>query len=199
MTLGNDELSVLHQLAQLQPPLGFQAGRNIHARKIVAEHIISRLSEADIGLLQTCPIDPYLLIHQAQPVTRHADYPFDEMLRRVNRIVKHNNVATTDLPVRHYVVRRATTAVSELIHQQVIAGEERVFHRLGGNLESLHNKRDHKYGDHHCSQQRLQRSHEVRVPRPWLFLAREIHQLHFSTVRDALAAGAPPAFEWEAR
>ena len=61
-------------------------------------------------------------------------------------------------PVRHEVVADAAAAIAELVHQQVVADQQRVLHGFGGNLERLHDEGDDKNGDDDRGQQRLQRA-----------------------------------------
>jgi len=46
------------------------------------------------------------------------------MLGRIDGIVEHNDVTTMDLPVRNDRVAHTSTAVTELVHQEVIADQE---------------------------------------------------------------------------
>ena len=84
----------------------------------------------------------------------HSYHAFHKMLPGVNGIVKNDHVAAPDLLVRHHPIANAST-VAELVHQQVVADQQRVFHRLGRNLEGLHGKGDDEHGNHHGCQKGL--------------------------------------------
>src|SRR6202158_5047224 len=162
MPLRNNQLAVFHQFPHLQPPFAFQAeGWDVGSGKIIAEHIIGRFQKSHVGLIQRLAVDPDLLVHHPQVVPRYPDHAFDKVLLRIHGIVKHDDVAALDLLIGHEAITQAMPAVNKLVHQQVIADQQRVLHGLGWNLERLHNKSDHEYGDHDRAQQRLRRADHV--------------------------------------
>src|SRR5216684_4123828 len=166
VSLWDDELAVFYQFPHFQPPLSLQPDRrNVEARKVVAEHIVRRVQKAHVGFLQRLAVNPHLLIDQAQLVSRQPNHTLDEMLLRIDRIVKDDNVAARNLLVRHHTIAQTRSAVAELVHQQIVAYKKRVHHRFRRNLKSLHHKRDYKHSDHYCACQRLQRANQIRSRR----------------------------------
>src|SRR5271166_3659877 len=76
MSLGHNQLAILHQFPHLQPPLPFQPKRwNVGPRKIVPEHIVRRLQESHVRFVDRFAVDPDFLLHQPQPVARQPDHP----------------------------------------------------------------------------------------------------------------------------
>ena len=59
--------------------------------------------------------------------------------------------------VRHQRTPNSGRSIVQLIDQQVVAHQQGSFHRFGRNLECLHNKSDHKHGNHNRHEQRLRR------------------------------------------
>ena len=59
------------------------------------------------------------------------------------------------------MVAQPVAAIAGLVHQQVIADQQRILHRLRRNLERLHNEGDHEDRDHYRAQQRLQGTDQV--------------------------------------
>jgi hypothetical protein len=106
-----------------------------------------------------------LSIDQAQAISRHTHNPLYEVLAGMNRIVKDHNIAAMHRAVRKDAVQKSVAAVTQLVHQQVVPDQQRVFHGLGRNLESLDDKGNDKDRDHYGSQQLLQRNQPVRVRR----------------------------------
>ena len=161
----------------------------------------------DEGLVLPVYIETRL--NQLYLVSGQANHSFDEVLLRIHRIMKDNNVSAPDLLIRHQAVAEVSSSVAKFIDQKVVADQQRIHHRFGRNLEGLHHERDYEDRDHHSAQQRLQRTDQVRSHAAdpfiaWQIVGRqivwEIHQRYLSAAWDARAAAFPSAaFEWEAR
>src|SRR5579864_8268409 len=154
MAFGNNQLSVLHQFWHRQPPIGINARiQEIEPGKVVSEWVGIEPEVADVWLFQRHSIDKYAFLDQLDAVSRHADHALHKVLRWVDWIVEHNDVAAANLPVRNDVIGDSASPVTQFIDQEVITDQQRVLHRLGRNLERLHDKGNDEDGDHHGSQQ----------------------------------------------
>src|SRR5207244_13269825 len=102
---------------------------------------------AHVRLLQRKPIHPYLAFYQANVIPGDAHYAFHKMLAWIYRIVENNNIAAPDLLVGHNPIANASP-VAQLVHQEVVADQQRVFHSLGRTLERLDGKGYAKLGSH---------------------------------------------------
>ena len=72
---------------------------------------------------------------------RDPDDAFDERLRQIYRIAKDDDVAPLDFLVRQHVFgQRSGRRVRQLVDQQMIANQKRVFHRARRNDERLHKR-----------------------------------------------------------
>src|SRR4029077_9869534 len=76
-------------------------------------------------------------------------------------VVKHDDVAPPDRAVGNQ--QASASPVTELIDQQVVADQQRVLHRHGGNMKCLDDVGNDEHGNHHRRQQRLQGGEPVRL------------------------------------
>src|SRR5271166_3829409 len=158
----NNELAVHHQLLHLQPPLPLEPSRgDVHSGKVIAIQVVEGLDESHVGLVESLAVDQDSFVHHPKVVSRHADHALHEVLLRVHRIMKHDDIPAVDLLVRHQMVAPYASPIAELVHQQIIPDEQRVLHRFRRNLERLHNESDHEDRNHHRPHQRLQRTDHV--------------------------------------
>ena len=68
--------------------------------------------------------------------------PLHEGLLDFHRITENDDVAALDFGIRKNMFRNgARGRIGQFIHQQMVADEQRVFHRSGGDDESLHQVR----------------------------------------------------------
>ena len=89
------------------------------------------------------------------------------MLGRIYGITKNDNIPALHPPVRHDRIPEPAAAESQLVHQQVIANQQRVLHGLRGYLERLDDERNDKDRDHHSRQQRLHGAEAICRRLPW--------------------------------
>src|ERR1700693_2882650 len=85
MSFGNYELSVLDQLAQLQPPLRGLALRDVQPGETVAEQIVRGTAQVYVGFFQRHSIYHHLFVEQPHPVSGNPNHPLNKMLLRVYR------------------------------------------------------------------------------------------------------------------
>src|SRR5271157_4399738 len=93
-------------------------------------------------------------------VAGHAHNPFHHKQTLFLRRKKHNNVVAADVAIGHQWAHPPRWW-RELLpdHEYVVADEQRILHRTGGNFKRLQNKRDDEQaGDQH-SRQRSQEFH----------------------------------------
>src|SRR5713226_4440667 len=70
------------------------------------------------------------------------DHAFDERLPYIDGVAEHDDVAAPDIFVRQQMPGNGSRRrVSQLVNQQMISDQQRVFHRAGGNHERLHQGR----------------------------------------------------------
>ena len=117
MALRDDQLAIFDQFSHLQPPFSFQSqDRDVHTRKIVAKSVVRGFQKAHVGFFDGLSIDPHSLINHPQVIAGNTNHPLQEMLRRIDRIVKHDNIAPRNLLVGHDVISETSSAIAELVH-----------------------------------------------------------------------------------
>ncbi len=123
-------------------------------RKVVVQGVIRGAGIVnDIGLRQRSPVDEYLLVDQLQTISRQADDALHEMLVIGIGVLENNDVAAFQLPVRqHFFVPGPGSAENKLVHQQVVADQQRAFHRCRRNLKGLY--------DETCAEERQNHRHQ---------------------------------------
>ena len=110
-------------------------------------------------------VDVNRLVVAFDDVAGHADNPFNEILLRLYRELKNNDVSPLGVLERndHLLQIWQLDAVDKLVDQNVIADQQRVFHRSGGNLEGLH----HEGANEKCQQNSHENGFDV-LPQPAL-------------------------------
>jgi len=94
-----------------------------------------------IRLLQGLAVKVHLLVHDPQAVAGNPDNALDEGLLDVDRVTEDNDVAALDRFIGQQILaHRAGGGVTQLVHQEVIADQQRVLHRAGGDDERLHQR-----------------------------------------------------------
>jgi len=94
-----------------------------------------------VGLIQTLAVDEDISIDDFHAIARQTDDAFDEVLVIREGVLEYNDIAALQLAVgQHFFVPGAGSAENKFVHQQVIADEQRAFHRGRRNLEGLDDK-----------------------------------------------------------
>src|SRR6476660_5556112 len=111
----HDELVVHHQFLHLLPP-GAGYRHHAHIDGAVGYHrtyielgeliaigvVLAKI--ANVRFVLRCAIYKHPLIYQPDFVPRYADHSLHEVDRRIDGIVKHNNVATAHRPVGDHLI-----------------------------------------------------------------------------------------------
>src|SRR5271166_1990577 len=161
---GDDELAVVYQLLGLQEPLGSDLlGEESAIGEVVAKLVaLSPIkSRVIVVLLHAVHVD--VLIDETDVVAWNTNHSLYEMLLRIDRISKYDDVLVINPTIWQEPIPSPGTGVMSFVHQQVIPYEQGIFHRLRRNLEGLHNERDHEHGDDDRRRQRLQRTHPAGI------------------------------------
>src|SRR6202035_3421743 len=135
----------------------------VQARELVAEDVMRARTVADIGFLQRIAVDVHLAVDQADAIAGNSHHALHKMLSGMYGIPEDDDVSTLHSLVGHEQIPEAASAIAEFVDQQVVANQQRVFHRLGGNLEGLDDEGDDENCDDHSHQQGLKRTHGVRL------------------------------------
>jgi hypothetical protein len=104
-----------------------------------AARLVHREEEVDVGLVEGRAVDQHLLVAQLQRVAGQPDDPLDEVAIRLLGVLEDDDVTPADRVDRQQrpFGRAEGRREDELVHQQVIADEQVVLHRAGGDLEGL--------------------------------------------------------------
>src|ERR1700682_2144074 len=143
---------------KLRPPLTDNVNRNhltLEWRERIVEGVISypRIVHC-IGLLQRFAIDIDLLIDQLYVISRQTNHTLHKVLMILVWIFKNDDIPSLQRTVReHLLIPCAAPSKNELVHQQVVANQERSFHRSGRNLERLYDKAGPKQGQNYSYEQ----------------------------------------------
>ena len=100
-------------------------------REVVVQRIIEGGGIVhDIWLWQRLSVDEHLLVDKLQMIPRQADHSFHVMLMFSIRVFENNDVAAFQLTIgQHFFIPSPGPAENKLVHQQVVADEQRAFHR----------------------------------------------------------------------
>jgi hypothetical protein len=117
-------------------------------REVLAGDPVHVRREAHVRLVDRVPVDgqPALGVAALDPVPRQPDHALDEVLALPRaepgvRVAEHDDVTALE---RHHVGH-------EFVHEDTVADEEGVLHRLGGDVERPHQERLHQEGhDQRC-------------------------------------------------
>src|SRR5208283_767489 len=93
-----------------------------------------------VGLLDWSAINIDPLVDEAQAIAGQSDHALDKVLRGIQWVVKYDDVAPPDLPVRQEAVPARVTAIAEFVDKHVIANQQCLFHGTGRNGECLYQK-----------------------------------------------------------
>src|SRR5450755_286901 len=108
------------------------------AGEIVAVRLYIFGLMVDVGLFEFLAVQVDLLVYELDVVARNTHAALHESLANIDRITEHDDVAALDVFVRQKVLGdRAGRGVGQLVHQEVIADEQRILHGACGNHESL--------------------------------------------------------------
>src|SRR4029078_485703 len=135
-----------------------------------------RLQEVHVWLVEGVAIYIHLLGPQLAGFARPCDDPVGGVASGLVRVLEHDHVAAPDVSDRQQgpfeSARRR--AEDELVDQEMVADQQVVLHRSGGNLERLHDPRPHEEREDHGNDDRFGifpkrglvecRSHYVSVP-----------------------------------
>ena len=92
-----------------------------------------------VRLVKRLAVEEERLVLQVEMVAGNAHGAFHEGLRDIHGVTEDDDVAALDLVVRQQVTRDRTGGrVGKLVHQQVIADQQGIFHGAGRDDESLH-------------------------------------------------------------
>src|SRR6185437_2379294 len=108
-----------------------------------------------IGLVERYAIHIDPAVNQAKLVAWNANDSLDEMDAGIDGIVKHDDVAAANWPVRNDLVPEAVLTEVEFVDEQIVANQQCILHRLGGNLKRLHNEGHHENRDYEGAGKRL--------------------------------------------
>src|SRR5579872_738048 len=82
------------------------------------------------------------LVFHPDVISRNPDHTLDECLPDVDGVAKDDDVASLYVLVGQQVLGEPSgRSVRQLIHEQMVANEQRIFHRSGGDDERLHQRR----------------------------------------------------------
>ena len=106
--------------------------------------------EMDVRFVERLTVDVDLLGSQLDGIAGQADDSLDEVTLRLVRILEDDNVTALDVTNRHdRAIEAGRRPEYELVDEQVVADEQVVLHRSGGDLERLHHPRaDEEREDH---------------------------------------------------
>ena len=105
--------------------------------KIIAERIGIRSLVNHVRLGKFFPVAVYLLVDDLDVIAGNAHYALYEGLADVHRIAEHDDIAVARVLIRQDVLADAARpSVSQLVHQQMIANQQRVLHGAGRNHET---------------------------------------------------------------
>ncbi len=83
-----------------------------------------------------------MLVHEADVVAGHADGAFHVILFDIERVAEHDDVTPPHFAIRKQVVeKRPRRRVDQLVHQHVIADQQRGHHGGARYDEGLHQRR----------------------------------------------------------
>ena len=108
--------------------------------EVVAVGVRILLAVDRVGLVHQVAVEHQLLVHQAYMIARDADGALDVIHGDVERIAEHDDVAAPRFPVRQQFAPWAGRRVYQLIHQNVIADQQRAHHGCARNYERLHQR-----------------------------------------------------------
>ena len=129
------------------------------------------------GSKSSTPVHAQGLRLGLDPVPRHRDGALDEIAAGIGRVPEDDHVPAREVAVReHAGPRTPVRSVRELVHEHVVAREDRVLHRRARHVEDLEDEaleRERERGGHEDG---LGRVHEAPLRR------------HHSTLRTARKA-----------
>src|SRR5665213_77916 len=136
---GGDHHVSVHHMVQ-KHVRGSPVDGNIRlAREIVAVRIDVIRLMIRVRLIQTNAVQVHLLVDQADAVAGHSDAALDEGLTDIDGIAEHDDIAALHVGVRQEIfAHRAVGGEGQLIHQQMVADEECVFHGTRRNYIRLY-------------------------------------------------------------
>src|ERR1022692_391885 len=156
VALGNNQLAIFHQSRHLFPPFRIDSVvGGLSMRKIVAIGIAQSGDVLHVRLLDRSAVNVDAFVDEAQAVSGQGYHSLHEVLRGVYRIMEDDDISAPDLAIGQKTVPAHAAAVAEFIHQQVIADQQRLLHGFRRDGERLHEKCDHKNGNHNRSRDRL--------------------------------------------
>src|ERR1700704_1750101 len=127
----NNQLMIFDQLRHFLPPLCIHSiVWGIGLGKIVAIIIAQRVYELYIRFEQRNSVDIDPFINEPDPISGQSDYALYKVLSGIHRIMEHNYIAAFYTAIRHKPVPTFDRAVAKFIHKEIIAGEQRLLHRL---------------------------------------------------------------------
>ena len=91
-----------------------------------------------VGLVHRLAVQDQLLVHEADVVAGNPDGALHVIFLDVQRIAEHDDVAAAHVAVRQqHGARAVLRSVNQLVHQHVVANQQRALHRSAGNHERL--------------------------------------------------------------
>src|SRR5690348_15554528 len=105
-------------------------------REVITIKVEIRKAVDDVLFLKRISVEINHCVAQVNAIPRKADDAFYKILRRIDRIVKHDNVAALNGPVREKLSQDSSSGAEvELICQNEVPDEKGVFHGLRRNAE----------------------------------------------------------------
>ncbi len=143
--------------------------RGFAAVGVAAVRVLDRacaVGELGVGLDELPAVHEHLAATDLDPVTGRPDDPLDEISLLVLRVLEHDDVAPVRVPeARHAPVgERQLGAEEELVHEDVIADEQRVHHRTRRDREGLDHEGTDDEGQEDRDPDRLHVLTERRLP-----------------------------------
>ena len=94
-----------------------------------------------VGLVDGLAVEDEPLVHEVDVVAGHADGALDVILLDIERVAEHDDVAAPHVAIRQQVAgNRPRRRVDQLVHQQVIADQQRPHHGGARYDEGLHQR-----------------------------------------------------------
>src|SRR6185312_8755518 len=111
------------------------------AREIVPVRVDVIRLVIGVRLVQANAVQVHLLVDDANAVAGHADATLDESLTDIDGIAEHDDVAAFYVGIRQKILAHgAVWSERQLIHQQVVADQKRVFHGTRRNYIRLYQR-----------------------------------------------------------
>ncbi len=118
-------------------------------REVVAIRVVAGGIVQDVRLLQLLPVAVHHPVAKVDVVAGNADDALHHIQARFRRREKDDDIAALNLPVRDHRARPpGFRGQGHAVDEDVVADEQGVLHRAGGDLEGLQVEGDDEQPDH---------------------------------------------------